>query len=41
MRPGIHPAYEPIVFRDKAADVAFMNAAVRPFFDGLAGVRGR
>lgn len=25
----------------KAADVAFMNAAVRPFLDGLAGARGR
>ena len=25
MRPGIHPAYEPIVFRDKAADVAFLT----------------
>lgn len=25
MRPGIHPTYEPIVFRDKAADVAFLT----------------
>ncbi|MGY5137193.1 type B 50S ribosomal protein L31 [Streptomyces nigrescens] len=25
MKPGIHPAYRPIVFRDKAADFAFLT----------------
>jgi large subunit ribosomal protein L31 len=24
MKPGIHPTYRPIVFRDKAADFAFL-----------------
>ena len=25
MRPGIHPDYHPIVFRDKSADFAFLT----------------
>ncbi len=25
MRPGIHPSYQPIVFRDKSADFAFLT----------------
>ncbi|MFE0189607.1 type B 50S ribosomal protein L31 [Streptomyces sp. NPDC059008] len=25
MKPGIHPAYRPVVFRDKAADFAFLT----------------
>ncbi|MFJ1826151.1 type B 50S ribosomal protein L31 [Streptomyces sp. NPDC088178] len=25
MRPGIHPAYRPVVFRDKAAAFAFLT----------------
>jgi large subunit ribosomal protein L31 len=25
MKPGIHPAYRPIVFRDKAANFAFLT----------------
>ncbi|MET9479802.1 type B 50S ribosomal protein L31 [Streptomyces sp. NPDC006638] len=25
MRPGIHPDYRPVVFRDKAADFAFLT----------------
>ncbi|MFH8571737.1 type B 50S ribosomal protein L31 [Streptomyces sp. NPDC017993] len=25
MKPGIHPAYEPVVFRDRAADFAFLT----------------
>ncbi|MBI0294724.1 type B 50S ribosomal protein L31 [Streptomyces sp. PRKS01-29] len=25
MKPGIHPAYRPIVFRDRAADFAFLT----------------
>ncbi|MCL3777676.1 MULTISPECIES: type B 50S ribosomal protein L31 [unclassified Actinomyces] len=25
MRPGIHPEYSPVVFRDKAADFAFLT----------------
>jgi len=25
MKPGIHPAYEPVVFRDKSADFAFLT----------------
>lgn len=25
MKPGIHPAYGPVVFRDKAADYAFLT----------------
>ncbi|MDX3684941.1 MULTISPECIES: type B 50S ribosomal protein L31 [unclassified Streptomyces] len=25
MKPGIHPAYAPVVFRDKAADYAFLT----------------
>ena len=25
MRPGIHPSYQPIVFRDKSTDFAFLT----------------
>lgn len=25
MKPGIHPAYRPVVFRDRAADYAFLT----------------
>ncbi|MGW7362036.1 type B 50S ribosomal protein L31 [Streptomyces sp. NPDC054841] len=25
MKPGIHPAYGPVVFRDRAADFAFLT----------------
>ncbi|MER6449286.1 type B 50S ribosomal protein L31 [Streptomyces venezuelae] len=25
MKPGIHPAYDPVVFRDKAAGFAFLT----------------
>lgn len=25
MKPGIHPTYQPIIFRDKAADFAFLT----------------
>ncbi|RYJ24195.1 LSU ribosomal protein L31p [Streptomyces sp. L-9-10] len=25
MKPGIHPAYQPVVFRDKAAGYAFLT----------------
>ncbi|PBC84085.1 LSU ribosomal protein L31P [Streptomyces sp. 2224.1] len=25
MKPGIHPAHGPVVFRDRAADVAFLT----------------
>lgn len=25
MRPGIHPAYRPVVFRDRAGDFAFLT----------------
>jgi large subunit ribosomal protein L31 len=25
MKPGIHPAYRPVVFRDKVADFAFLT----------------
>ncbi|MFE5119781.1 type B 50S ribosomal protein L31 [Streptomyces sp. NPDC056669] len=25
MKPGIHPAYRPIVFRDRSADFAFLT----------------
>ncbi|MFF4285724.1 type B 50S ribosomal protein L31 [Streptomyces sp. NPDC001633] len=25
MKPGIHPAYRPVVFRDKAAEFAFLT----------------
>lgn len=25
MKPGIHPAYGPVVFRDKAADFSFLT----------------
>lgn len=33
MKPAIHPAYGPVVFRDKAADYAFLTRST------LAGVR--
>ncbi|MFP5358907.1 MAG: type B 50S ribosomal protein L31 [Actinomycetes bacterium] len=29
MRKGIHPRYEPVVFRDKAADFAFLTRSTR------------
>jgi large subunit ribosomal protein L31 len=25
MKPGIHPAYRPVVFRDRSADFAFLS----------------
>ncbi|MFJ9415362.1 type B 50S ribosomal protein L31 [Streptomyces sp. NPDC101227] len=27
MKPGIHPAYGPVVFRDRAADYAFLTSS--------------
>ncbi|MFJ9848827.1 type B 50S ribosomal protein L31 [Streptomyces sp. NPDC101150] len=27
MKPGIHPAYGPVVFRDRAADHAFLTSS--------------
>jgi large subunit ribosomal protein L31 len=35
MKPGIHPAYGPVVFRDKAAD---FSSASHPFYTGTARV---
>ncbi|MGP3973825.1 type B 50S ribosomal protein L31 [Streptomyces sp. 8N114] len=29
MKPGIHPAYGPVVFRDKSADFAFLTRSTR------------
>ncbi|MFJ6793045.1 hypothetical protein [Streptomyces sp. NPDC091268] len=29
MKPGIHPAYGPVVFRDRAADFAFHTGTAR------------
>ena len=29
MRPGIHPAYGPVVFRDDAADFQFLTRSTR------------
>ncbi|AWL42128.1 MULTISPECIES: type B 50S ribosomal protein L31 [Streptomyces] len=34
MKPGIHPSYGPVVFRDKAADFAFLTRST------LAGTTG-
>ncbi|MFF4879614.1 type B 50S ribosomal protein L31 [Micromonospora sp. NPDC000668] len=25
MKPGIHPAYQPVIYRDRAADFAFLT----------------
>ncbi|MEU8737504.1 type B 50S ribosomal protein L31 [Streptomyces halstedii] len=36
MKPGIHPTYGPVVFRDKAADFAFLT---RSTLAGLTGGR--
>ncbi|MBO8195106.1 type B 50S ribosomal protein L31 [Streptomyces oryzae] len=29
MKPGIHPAYGPVVYRDKSADFAFLTRSTR------------
>lgn len=29
MKPGIHPDYHPVVFRDRAADVSFLTRSTR------------
>ena len=29
MKPGIHPEYQPVVFRDKSADFAFLTRSTR------------
>ena len=29
MKPGIHPEYRPVVFRDKAAEYAFLTRSTR------------
>ena len=29
MRPGIHPEYRPVVFRDRSADFAFLTRSTR------------
>jgi large subunit ribosomal protein L31 len=29
MKPGIHPAYRPVVFRDKAANYSFLTRSTR------------
>lgn len=29
MRPGIHPRYEPVVFRDRSAGFAFLTRSTR------------
>lgn len=29
MRPGIHPDYHPVVFRDRSADFAFLTRSTR------------
>ncbi|MDJ1132171.1 type B 50S ribosomal protein L31 [Streptomyces iconiensis] len=29
MKPGIHPAYRPVVFRDRAAEHAFLTRSTR------------
>jgi large subunit ribosomal protein L31 len=29
MRPGIHPDYRPVVFRDKSADLTFLTRSTR------------
>ncbi|MFB7171447.1 type B 50S ribosomal protein L31 [Streptomyces sp. NPDC056254] len=29
MKPGIHPAYEPVVFRDSASGTAFLTRSTR------------
>ena len=44
MRPGIHPDYHPIVFRDKSADFAFLTRSTMTssqtiqWEDGMPGV---
>ena len=29
MKPGIHPEYKPVVFRDKSADFAFLSRSTK------------
>lgn len=29
MKPGIHPDYHPVVFRDRSADVSFLTRSTR------------
>ena len=41
MRPGIHPSYEPIVFRDKAADVAFLTRSTMTSTETIEWEDGR
>jgi large subunit ribosomal protein L31 len=30
MKPGIHPPYRPVVFRDRSADFAFLTRSTAP-----------
>ncbi|MEU9701128.1 type B 50S ribosomal protein L31 [Streptomyces sp. NPDC047981] len=38
MRHGIHPPYGPVVFRDKAGDLAFLTRSTLAARDGLKTV---
>ena len=41
MRPGIHPAYQPIVFRDKAAGSAFLTRSTMTSTETIEWEDGR
>ncbi|WP_063734493.1 type B 50S ribosomal protein L31 [Streptomyces sp. RTd22] len=41
MKPGIHPAYEPVVFRDRAAGFAFLTRSTATSDKTVEGEDGR
>ncbi|GAA5062875.1 type B 50S ribosomal protein L31 [Streptomyces similanensis] len=41
MKPGIHPAYRPVVFRDKAGDFAFLTRSTMTSDKTVAWEDGR
>ncbi|MFI6579224.1 type B 50S ribosomal protein L31 [Nocardiopsis sp. NPDC050513] len=41
MKPGIHPEYHPVVFRDRAADFAFLTRSTATSAKTIAWTDGR
>lgn len=41
MKPGIHPDYRPVIFRDKSADFAILTRSTRTSDETMAWEDGR